>query len=82
MMERIKGEKWASFRDRYGDWGRNLVLWAGRLYGGLTLAELGKQAGGVDYSAVAMGIRRVEWLALTDRKLKSTMKSVAQQCAM
>ena len=29
MVERIKGEKWVDFRDRYGDWGRDLVLWAG-----------------------------------------------------
>lgn len=82
IVERIKGEKWESFRDRYGDWGRNLVLWAGRLYGGLTLTELGQQANGVDYSAVAMGIRRVELLARNDRKLRAAMKQVAKQCAM
>ena len=28
MVARIKGEKWGKFRDCYGDWGRNLVLWA------------------------------------------------------
>jgi hypothetical protein len=32
-VERIKGEKWEGFRDRYGDWGRDVVLWAGRRYG-------------------------------------------------
>ena len=82
IVERIKGEKWENFRDRYGDWGRNLVLWAGRMYGGLSLLELGKLAGGVDYSAVAMAVRRVESHARNDRVLKSAMKQVAKQCAM
>jgi hypothetical protein len=80
-VERIKGEPWASFRDRHGDWGRDLVLWAGRHYGGLTLGALGKRAGGVDYSAVAMGISRLGARARRDRALASAMKRVAKECA-
>jgi hypothetical protein len=26
VVEQIKGERWSAFRDRYGDWGRDLVL--------------------------------------------------------
>ena len=65
-----------------GDWGRNLVLWTGRMYGGLSLLELGKLVGGVDYSAVSMAVRRVESCVRNDRMLKSAMKQVAKQCAM
>ena len=32
---------WGSFRDRRGDWGRELALYLGREQGGMTLAELG-----------------------------------------
>ncbi len=80
-VERIKGEPWAAFRDRHGDWGRDLVLWAGRHYGGLTLGALGERAGGVDYSAVAMGISRLGARARHDRALASAMKRVAKECA-
>ena len=48
MVERLKGEKWEDFRDRHGDWGRDLVWWAGRQYGRHSLRELGEWAGGVD----------------------------------
>ena len=67
MVERIKGEKWAAFRDRYGDWGRDLALWAGRLQGGLSLRALGELAGGMDYGAVALAVRRLSARAQKDR---------------
>jgi hypothetical protein len=44
-VEQIKGEAWAAFRDRYGDWGRDLVLYLGRKECGLKLHELGEAAG-------------------------------------
>ena len=82
MVERIKREKWVEFRDRYDDWGRDLVMWAGRRYGGMKLSELGRQAGGLDYSAVAMGVRRVELRAGKDRKLRAGMHRIKKECAM
>jgi REP element-mobilizing transposase RayT len=80
-VERIKGEGWDSFRDRYGDWGRDLALWGGRRFAGLTLGALGQAAGGMDYSAVSMCIRRLETRARHDRALRSAMKRVAKQCS-
>src|SRR2546426_8302815 len=41
VVEKIKGERWERFRDRHGDWGRDLVLYLGRKRGGLNLRELG-----------------------------------------
>ncbi|MEO5368098.1 MAG: transposase [Magnetococcus sp. WYHC-3] len=79
-VEKIKNEKWDEFRDRYGDWGRDLVLWAGRQYGGLSLRELGRLTSS-DYSAVAMGVRRLADRARRDRALRSAMKRVAKQCS-
>jgi len=40
IVERLKGETWADFRNRYGDWGRDVVLWAGRR----SLVEMGRAA--------------------------------------
>lgn len=37
-----------------------MALWIARTRGGMTLAELGKNIGGVDYSAVSEAIRRFE----------------------
>jgi putative transposase len=62
-LEAVKGEKWDCFRDRHGDWGRDLALLLGRRECGLKLGELGELCGGLDYrtvgSAVTKAIARV-----------------------
>jgi chromosomal replication initiation ATPase DnaA len=63
-VEAVKGDAWAEFRDRHGDWGRDLALYLARRHCGLTLAELGARAGGLRYAAVGQAIRSFE------RKLK------------
>ena len=59
-VEAVKGERWEAFCDRHGDCGRDVALWLGRQHCGLTLAELGKEAGGISSVAVGAAIRRVE----------------------
>jgi hypothetical protein len=81
MVERIKGERWDEFRDRYGDWGRDLALWAGRRYCGLTLRELGQRTGGLDYTAVAMAVRRANLRSRQDKTLRQAMRHVSVECA-
>ena len=68
------------FRDRRGDWGRDLVFWAGREYGGYTLRELGEWAGGVDYSAVSGAIARLTVAEKIRWDLRSAMKHVRRKC--
>ncbi len=60
VVEKLKGEKWETFRDRYGDWGRDLVLYLGRKVCGLKLKELGEAAGGIDYVSVSAAVKRFE----------------------
>ena len=60
--------------------GRDLVLWAGRRYGGMTLKELGNCSGGIDYSAVAVSILRLVRKSGKDRALRKLMKYVAEHC--
>jgi len=60
VVEGLKGETWEQFRDRYGDNGRDLVLWLGRKRGGFGLRELGQLAGGLDYTSVSLAVKRFE----------------------
>lgn len=80
MVEGIRGERKNRFWDRHGDWGRDLVLWGARRYGGLTLAELGALAGGVDYTAVSMALKRLAGRALRDRSLRTALKILKDKC--
>ena len=82
VVERIRKEKWAEFRDRHGDNGRDLILWAGRRFGGMTLKELGDCAGRMDYSAVAVAILRLVARSKRDRALRRLMAKVAAKCQM
>jgi REP element-mobilizing transposase RayT len=80
IVERLKDEKWEAFRDKRGDTGRDLALWACRKYGGMSLREAGVKAGGMDYSAVAVSVLRFERRAENDRKLRKIMSYVAEKC--
>lgn len=57
-VERVKGERWASFAERHGDWGRDMVLTLAREFAGMTLKETGALAGGMDYGAVSEAVKR------------------------
>ncbi len=69
VVAQEKGEPWEQFRDRYGDWGRDVTLWLARRHCGLTLQELGKAAGGMGYPAVGQAVRSIERRRKTDVKL-------------
>jgi hypothetical protein len=68
-VERLKGEPWAEFRDRYGDWGRDLVLYLGRKDCGLKLRELGQAVGGINYVSVGSAVSRFELCLAKDPEL-------------
>lgn len=69
-VERRRGEKWEAFRDRHGDWGRDLVIYVARRECGMTLRELGERAGGMDYTAVSMAGKRLERRLKDDAALR------------
>ena len=58
-VEELKGEAWASFANRHGDWGRDLAFYTGRRRCGLTMRELG-DAVGVSSAAVGQSVSRME----------------------
>jgi putative transposase len=69
-VERLKGESWDQFRDRHGDWGRDLVLYLAQRHGGLRSRDLAEVTGGLDYGSVAMAATRFGKRLETDRSLR------------
>jgi putative transposase len=67
VVERWRGERWSEFRDRHGDWGRDLVLYLARKRSGLTLREIGAAAGGMEYKAVGRAVQRFGAALASDR---------------
>jgi putative transposase len=78
-VERARGQKWERFRDGYGDWGRDLVLYLGRRECGLKLKELGKSAGGMDYAAVSVAVKRFERRLARDSRLRCVIDEIRKQ---
>jgi hypothetical protein len=79
-VERLSGEGWGQFSERHGDKRRDMVLWVARGCSGLTLAELGQKAGGLDYAAVAMAVRRFPAACERDKSLAALTRKVMAIC--
>jgi chromosomal replication initiation ATPase DnaA len=79
QVAEAKGEPWDRFRDRHGDWGRDMALWLGRRHCGLTQAEWGQAVGGMAYPAVGHAVRRVESKRQSDGDLARLLSRLEQQ---
>ena len=79
MVAALRGEPYKVFISLRADWARPLLLWAARHYTGMTLQEIGMVAGGMDYTAVAMAIKRFEQKATKDAGLKKKMKQITKR---
>ena len=77
-MERVKGEAWNVFFGRHGDWGRDMTLLVARECTGMTLRELGRAAGGMDYGAVSEAVRRIGIRQKRDRVIKTAFNRVLE----
>jgi hypothetical protein len=69
-VEAARGERWAESAGRHGDPGLAMALYLGRRRTGLTLRTLGEAAGGIDYAAVCMAIKRFEQRLAKDKSLR------------
>ena len=78
VVEKLKREKWRQFRDRYGDGGRDLVLYVGQRVCGMTLAELAEACGMRNYSAAGLAIRRYEQRLPRDKSGQAQLKRCCQ----
>jgi putative transposase len=79
VVEQLKGQRWEEFRDRYGDWGRDLALYLGRRRCGMKLRELAQKVGGIDYVSVAGAVRRFAGRVGKDKKLAAAVQQAAEQ---
>ena len=79
VVEQFKGEGFAAFRDRYGDWGLGMVLYLARRHSGLTLARLGEQAGGMTYKAVFAQVKNMEKKLETNSELRGICKDLENE---
>jgi len=72
VVERKRGESWAEFSDRHGDWGRELVLYLARRRSGMTLGEIGLALGIKEYKTVGRAVQRFA-AALSHDRVKRRM---------
>lgn len=77
-VEKVRGEKWEQFAGRHGDPGRALALYVARRCTGLTLSALGEAAGGMDYTAVSMAVKRFEQRLGRDKALRRTAERLLE----
>ena len=75
-VEVAKGETLGGFKDRWGDWGRDAVLWLGQEVAGSKLKELAQWAGGLAESSVPVAIARLRRRAQEDKGLAQELKRV------
>jgi chromosomal replication initiation ATPase DnaA len=68
-VEHLKEERWEQFRNRHGDWGRDMVLYLARHHCGLTLKDLGQRAGLINERSLTKAIHRFEVRLKEDAEL-------------
>ncbi len=79
VVEGVKQERWGQFRDRHGDWGRDLALWLAWKQGHFTLRQLGVKVGGIDYTSVSSALQRFNDRCRHDRKLAALRQRAQDQ---
>jgi len=82
LVEDLRGEGRDVFMVRWGDWGRPLLLWAARRYTGMTLQQIGEAAGSMDYTAVAMAVKRFKQKAAANPEYQSKIDAIKRRCEM
>jgi len=80
VVERHRGKSWQESKNLTGDPSREMVWWLARRHAGMTLAQLGAQAGPTDYAAVAMALKRFESKMEGNQKMKAEMQNSNAPC--
>ena len=82
MAEQLTGENLAPALKRRGSTVKPLMMWAGRELCGLTLREIGKQLGGMDYNAVNMALHRWEAKIKLMPSVLMVVKQLRRMCSV
>lgn len=70
-VEQVKGESFATFRDKRGDNGREMIMYLSRLHSGMSLKQIADAIGNVDYPCVGTAIHRFRKQLEQDPELKA-----------
>ena len=82
LVEKVKGEAFEVFRHRHGDWGLSMVFYLARKRSGLTLSQLGEQAGGMGYKTVFSRIKYLEARMRNDPALREVYRQCKNKLAI
>ena len=82
MVEDERGESWAEFANMHGDWGRDLVIYLARKRTGLTLAEIGKALGGLEYKTAGKAVQRFEASLATKPERRKLARSLLDKLSL
>jgi len=77
-VEQVKGEKWEEFTHVRGDWGRAATYYLARKHACMSLVEIGRKVGGVDYAAVSAMEKRFEKRLAADGQVKKKLVEVVR----
>ena len=72
----VRGASWTDFKDRHGDWGRDLALYVLRMRGGVTLREAARCVGIAHYQTAAQALLRLKRRLITDQALRARLEEV------
>jgi len=79
VVEALKGERWLSFRDRRGDWGRELALYLGREVCGLTLSQLQAAVEAGTAMGVSSAVRRFAERLAKEKPLRKGLQQAMKE---
>jgi len=82
VVEAVKGDAFADFRNRHGDWGLAMVLFLSRRRSGLTLPQIGEAAGGMAYKTVFAQVKRFQARLKEDPFLRETYEQCQNELSI
>ena len=82
VVEQQRGERWAEFSHRHGDWGRELVLYLARQRSGLPLREIGAALGIGEYKTVGKAVQRFDASLARDAAKRKLVKECLNQLSL
>jgi len=82
MVEDERGESWAEFANRHGDWGREMVIYLARKRTGLTLKQIGAALGGLEYKTTGKAAQRFEASLAKNRERRKLASSLLEQLSL
>ena len=82
VVEKKRGESWAAFSNRHGDWGRELVLYLARQRSRLTLKQIGAELGIEEYKTVGKAVQRFAVALPSDKAKRRMVKACMNELSL